>query len=251
MEADVQASVDAYIVGTTTTPFLFDDDYQIDLAGAVSSHEWAKANAASKDTIDHQSCAGVRSAILLAQPEQSCVSRRLPLTRSSMRHFARFALPTYAAASQPRGSADRALARRGWTLLCRSEAGVFSRLREGGCATDRRQHGSGFRARSWQTWGASAESGRYERSALTIVLQAPRFDSDGTSDTQVVAMRHPGFRRAARRRIGCGDGAPTLCTRLGPAGRGRPKQPLGACAPAQAWRLGGHPCLAVPGAVTT
>ena len=68
-EADVQAAVDAYMADPATTAFLFGDGYQIDLAEAVSSHEWAKVTVANKDTTDHLRRAAVRTAILLARPE--------------------------------------------------------------------------------------------------------------------------------------------------------------------------------------
>jgi hypothetical protein len=70
-EADVQAAVDAFMADPTTTAFLFGDGYRIDLAEAVSSHEWAKVTLANKDTTDHLRRAAVRSAILLARPEES------------------------------------------------------------------------------------------------------------------------------------------------------------------------------------
>jgi hypothetical protein len=70
LEADVQAAVDAFMADPTTTAFLFGDGYQIDLAEAVSSHEWAKVTVANKDTTDHLRRAAVRTAILLARPEK-------------------------------------------------------------------------------------------------------------------------------------------------------------------------------------
>lgn len=70
-EAGVQAAVDAFMADPTTTAFLFGDGYRIDLAEAVSSHEWAKVTLANKDTTDHLRRAAVRSAILLARPEES------------------------------------------------------------------------------------------------------------------------------------------------------------------------------------
>lgn len=70
LEADVVAAVEAFMVDPTTTAFLFGDGYQIDLADAVSSHEWAKVTVANKDTTDHLRRAAVRTAILLARPDK-------------------------------------------------------------------------------------------------------------------------------------------------------------------------------------
>jgi len=70
LEADVVAAVEAFMADPTTTAFLFGDDYQIDLADAVSSHEWAKVTVANKDTTDHLRRAAVRTAILLARPDK-------------------------------------------------------------------------------------------------------------------------------------------------------------------------------------
>ena len=70
LEADVVAAVDAFMADPTTTAFLFGDGYQIDLADAVSSHEWAKVTVANKDTTDHLRRAAVRTAILLARPDK-------------------------------------------------------------------------------------------------------------------------------------------------------------------------------------
>jgi hypothetical protein len=71
LEADVVAAVEAFMADPTTTAFLFGDGYQIDLAEAVSSHEWAKVTVANKDTTDHLRRAAVRTAILLARSEKS------------------------------------------------------------------------------------------------------------------------------------------------------------------------------------
>jgi len=70
LEADVVAVVDAFMADPTTTAFLFGDGYQIDLAEAVSSHEWAKVTVANKDTTEHLRRAAVRTAILLARPKK-------------------------------------------------------------------------------------------------------------------------------------------------------------------------------------
>jgi hypothetical protein len=70
LEADVQAAVDAFMADPTTTAFLFGDGYQINIAEAVSNHEWAKVTVANKDTTDHLRRAAVRTAILLARPEK-------------------------------------------------------------------------------------------------------------------------------------------------------------------------------------
>lgn len=70
LEADVVAAVDAFMADPTTTAFLFGDGYRIDLAEAVSSHEWAKVTVATKDTTDHLRRTAVRTAILLARPEK-------------------------------------------------------------------------------------------------------------------------------------------------------------------------------------
>jgi hypothetical protein len=71
LEADVVAAVDAFMTDPTITAFLFGDGYQINLADAVSSHEWAKVTAANKDATDHLKRVAVRAAILLARPEKA------------------------------------------------------------------------------------------------------------------------------------------------------------------------------------
>jgi len=71
LEADVVAAVDAFMADPTTTAFLFGDGYQINLADAVSSHEWTKVTVANKDTTEDLRRAAVRTAILLDQPEKS------------------------------------------------------------------------------------------------------------------------------------------------------------------------------------
>jgi hypothetical protein len=71
LEADVQAAVDAFMADPTTTAFLFGDGYQIDLAEAVSSHEWAKVTVANKEATEHLKRVAVRTAILLARPEKA------------------------------------------------------------------------------------------------------------------------------------------------------------------------------------
>ncbi|KQO76406.1 hypothetical protein [Methylobacterium sp. Leaf88] len=70
LEADVQAAVDAFMADPSTTAFLFGDGYRIDLAEAVSSHEWAKVTVANKESTEHLKRAAVRTAILLARPEK-------------------------------------------------------------------------------------------------------------------------------------------------------------------------------------
>jgi hypothetical protein len=70
LEADVQAAVDAFMADPATTTFLFGDGYQIDLAEAVSSHEWAKVTVTNRDTTQHLRRAAVRTVILLARPQK-------------------------------------------------------------------------------------------------------------------------------------------------------------------------------------
>jgi len=68
LEADVVAAVDAFMADPTTTALMFGDGYRIDLAEAVSSHEWAKVTVANKEATEHLKRAAVRNAILLARP---------------------------------------------------------------------------------------------------------------------------------------------------------------------------------------
>ncbi|KQU17727.1 hypothetical protein ASG63_09565 [Methylobacterium sp. Leaf94] len=70
LEADVAAAVDAYMADPTSTAFLFGDGYRINLADAVSSHEWSKVTVANKDATEHLKRAAVRTAILLARPDR-------------------------------------------------------------------------------------------------------------------------------------------------------------------------------------
>ncbi|KQP63283.1 hypothetical protein ASF41_22355 [Methylobacterium sp. Leaf111] len=70
LEADVAAAVDAFIADPTTTAFLFGDGYSVDIAEAVSSHDWAKVTVANKEATDHLKWVAVRTAILLARPER-------------------------------------------------------------------------------------------------------------------------------------------------------------------------------------
>ena len=70
LEADVVAAVDAFMADPTMTAFLFGDGYRIDLAEAVSSHEWAKVTVANKDATEHLKRTAVRTAILLARPDK-------------------------------------------------------------------------------------------------------------------------------------------------------------------------------------
>lgn len=70
LDADVVAAVDAFIADPTATAFLLGDGYRIDLAEAVSSHEWAKVTVANKEATEHLKRVAVRTAILLARPEK-------------------------------------------------------------------------------------------------------------------------------------------------------------------------------------
>lgn len=70
LEADVVAAVDAFMADPTTTLFVFGDGYQVDLAEAVRSHEWASVTVGTKDATEHLKRAAVRTAILLARPEK-------------------------------------------------------------------------------------------------------------------------------------------------------------------------------------
>ncbi|POR42688.1 hypothetical protein [Methylobacterium sp. V23] len=70
LDADVVAAVEAFMADPTTTAFLFSDGYRIDLAEAVSSHEWAKVTVANRDATEHLKRVAVRTAILLARPEK-------------------------------------------------------------------------------------------------------------------------------------------------------------------------------------
>jgi hypothetical protein len=71
LEADVVAAVDAFMADPSMTSFLFCNDYQIDLAEAVSRHEWAKVTVANKEATEHLKRVAVRTAILLARPEKA------------------------------------------------------------------------------------------------------------------------------------------------------------------------------------
>jgi hypothetical protein len=70
LKADVAAAVDAFMADPFTTAFPLGDGYWIDLAEAVSSHEWAKVTVANKDTTDHLRLAAVHTANLLARPDK-------------------------------------------------------------------------------------------------------------------------------------------------------------------------------------
>ncbi|KQP62797.1 hypothetical protein [Methylobacterium sp. Leaf112] len=69
-EADIVAAVDAFMADPGTTAFLFGEGYRLDLAEAVRAHEWASVTTANEDATDHLKRAAVRTAILLARPEQ-------------------------------------------------------------------------------------------------------------------------------------------------------------------------------------
>ena len=71
LEADVVAALDAFMADATTTAFVFGDGYRIDLAEAVSSHEWAKVTMANREAAEHLKRTAVRTAILLARPEKA------------------------------------------------------------------------------------------------------------------------------------------------------------------------------------
>jgi hypothetical protein len=71
LDADIVATVDAFMAEPTTTTFLFGDGYRIDLAEAVSCHEWAKVTVANKEATEHLKRVAVRTAILLARPEKA------------------------------------------------------------------------------------------------------------------------------------------------------------------------------------
>ncbi|MCJ2079829.1 hypothetical protein [Methylobacterium sp. J-090] len=69
-DSDIAAAVDAFLVDPSISGFLFGEGYRIDLAEAVSAHEWAFVTTSNKDATEHLMRAAVRTAILLVRPEK-------------------------------------------------------------------------------------------------------------------------------------------------------------------------------------
>lgn len=68
---EVEAAVDAFMADPTVMAFLLGKSYWIDFAEAVCAHEWASVTVANKDATEHLKRTAVRTAIMLARPEEA------------------------------------------------------------------------------------------------------------------------------------------------------------------------------------